>query len=92
MVDQVNQRAADFRKVSNKQMAETTKRAIRENVSIRGEIIQTSDKTLELMADNDEVRARVQEQEDHIQMLEQREKKLAKDNHSFNKVRIKSLQ
>ena len=35
MVMRVNQVAADFRKVSNKQMAETTKRTIRENVSIQ---------------------------------------------------------
>ncbi|OWF39566.1 cilia- and flagella-associated protein 157-like [Mizuhopecten yessoensis] len=90
MVDQVNQRAADFRKVSNKQMAETTKRAIRENVSIRGEIIQTSDKTVELMADNAEVRARVEEQEERIKILEEREKELAKSNSSSVKI-IKML-
>lgn len=35
MVMRVNQVAAEFRKVSNKQMAETTKRTIRENVSIQ---------------------------------------------------------
>ncbi|XP_033758473.1 cilia- and flagella-associated protein 157-like [Pecten maximus] len=90
MVDQVNQRAADFRKVSNKQMADTTKRAIRENVSIRGEIIQTTDKTEEFKAENDEVRARVAEQEERIKMLEEREKELTKNNSSSVKI-IKML-
>lgn len=45
----VNQVAAEFRKVSNKQMAETTKRTIRENVSITAQLTKMSDKTLELI-------------------------------------------
>ncbi len=45
----VNQVAAEFRKVSNKQMAETTKRTIRENVSINAQLGKMSDKTLELI-------------------------------------------
>ena len=38
MVLRVNQVAAEFRKVSNKQMADTTKRTIRENVSIQAQL------------------------------------------------------
>lgn len=49
MVAKVNQVAAEFRKVSNKQMAETTKRTIRENVSINAQLGKMSDKTLELI-------------------------------------------
>ncbi len=49
MVMRVNQVAAEFRKVSNKQMAETTKRTIRENVSINSQLGKMSDKTLELI-------------------------------------------
>lgn len=45
----VNQVAAEFRKVSNKQMAETTKRTIRENVSITAQLTKMSDKTMELI-------------------------------------------
>ena len=45
----VNQVAAEFRKVSNKQMAETTKRTIRENVSINAQLSKMSDKTMELI-------------------------------------------
>ena len=49
MVAKVNQVAAEFRKVSNKHMAETTKRTIRENVSINAQLSKMSDKTLELI-------------------------------------------
>ena len=49
MVMRVNQVAAEFRKVSNKQMAETTKRTIRENISINAQLGKMSDKTLELI-------------------------------------------
>ena len=52
MVMRVNQVAAEFRKVSNKQMAETTKRTIRENVSINAQLGKMSDKTLELIQVN----------------------------------------
>ena len=45
----VNQVAAEFRKVSNKQMAETTKRTIRENVAINAQLTKMSDKTLEMI-------------------------------------------
>ena len=50
MVMRVNQVAAEFRKVSNKQMAETTKRTIRENVAINAQLTKMSDKTLEMIA------------------------------------------
>ena len=46
MILRVNQVAAEFRKVSNKQMAETTKRTIRENVSINAQLAKMSDKTI----------------------------------------------
>ena len=56
MVMRVNQVAAEFRKVSNKQMAETTKRTIRENVSINAQLAKMSDKTMELIQENDELK------------------------------------
>ena len=42
MIVKVNQVAADFRRVSNKQMADTTKRTIRENVSINAQLQKMS--------------------------------------------------
>lgn len=53
MIVKVNQVAADFRRVSNKQMADTTKRTIRENVSINAQLQKMSEKIVELISDND---------------------------------------
>ena len=82
----VNQVAAEFRKVSNKQMAETTKRTIRENVSINAQLAKMSDKTMELIQENDELRGKEKQQKQHIDMLEVNEKELAKKNISNLKV------
>ena len=49
MVLRVNTVAAEFRKVSNKQMADTTKRNIRENVSINAQLAKMSEKTKEMI-------------------------------------------
>lgn len=86
MVSRVNTVAAEFRKVSNKQMAETTKRTIRENVSIMAQLVQKSDKTMELIQENDDLRLKEKNQKQHIEMLETTEKELAKKNHSNQKV------
>lgn len=63
MVLRLNQVAAEFRKVSNKQMAETTKRTIRENVSINAQLAKMSDKTMELIQENDELRTKEKKNE-----------------------------
>ena len=83
----VNQVAAEFRKVSNKQMAETTKRTIRENVSINAQLQKMSDKTLDLIEENDEMADREKKTRQTVDMLESNEKELAKKNHSNQKVR-----
>ena len=83
----VNQVAAEFRKVSNKQMAETTKRTIRENVSINAQLAKMSDKTMEMIQDNDDLKLREKKQRQQVEMLEANEKELAKKNHSNQKVR-----
>ncbi len=86
MVMRVNQVAAEFRKVSNKQMAETTKRTIRENVSINAQLAKMSDKTMEIISDNDEMKDKEKKQRQQMDMLEANEKELAKKNHSNQKV------
>ncbi|XP_074654771.1 cilia- and flagella-associated protein 157-like [Tubulanus polymorphus] len=86
MVMRVNQVAAEFRKVSNKQMAETTKRTIRENVSINAQLTKMSDKTMELIQENDEIREKDKKERQQIEMLEANEKELAKKNHSNQKI------
>lgn len=86
MVNRVNQVASEFRKVSNKQMAETTKRTIRDNVSITAQLDKMSDKTTELIAENDDMRKKNKEQRQKIEMLEENEKEILKKNHSNQKV------
>jgi len=86
MVMRVNQVAAEFRKVSNKQMAETTKRTIRENVSINAQLAKMSDKTMELIGENDEFKVKEKKQKQQIDLLEANEKELAKKNHSNQKI------
>lgn len=88
MVNKVNQVASEFRKVSNKQMAETTKRTIRDNVSITAQLDKMSDKTMELIAENDELRKKNKEQRQKIEMLEDNEKEILKKNHSNQKVKF----
>uniref|UniRef100_A0A1I8F2T1 Cilia- and flagella-associated protein 157 n=1 Tax=Macrostomum lignano TaxID=282301 RepID=A0A1I8F2T1_9PLAT len=77
MVTRVNHVAADFRKVSNKQMAETTKRTIRENVSIQSQMFKMSEKQVELMEENAEIRKRLREQRRRIAELERGQKESA---------------
>lgn len=88
MILRVNEVAAEFRKVSNKQMAETTKRTIRENVSINAQLSKMSDKTMELIQENDELRENEKQMKQQIDMLEFNEKELAKKNSSNQKVRV----
>jgi predicted RNase H-like nuclease (RuvC/YqgF family) len=90
MILRVNQVAAEFRKVSNKQMAETTKRTIRENVSINAQLSKMSDKTMDLIQENDALKEKEKEMKQHIDMLEFTEKELAKKNSSNQKVWIKT--
>jgi len=49
MILRVNEVAAEFRKVSNKQMSETTKRNIRENLSLNMQLGKMSEKTRDLI-------------------------------------------
>ncbi|KAL8596770.1 hypothetical protein ACOMHN_053866 [Nucella lapillus] len=86
MILRVNQVAAEFRKVSNKQMAETTKRTIRENVSINAQLAKMSDKTMEMIQENDELKQKEKKQKQQIELLEANEKELAKKNHSSQKI------
>ena len=59
MVVKVSRVAAEFRRVSNKQMADTTKRTIKENVSINSQLQKMSEKVTELVEDNDSCKVKV---------------------------------
>ncbi|CAL1529656.1 unnamed protein product [Lymnaea stagnalis] len=86
MILRVNHVAAEFRKVSNKQMAETTKRTIRENVSITTQLAKMSDKTIELIQQNDELGEKVKSLKQQVELMESNEKELSKRNQSNLKV------
>lgn len=86
MVLRVNQVAAEFRKVSNKQMAETTKRTIRENVSINAQLCKMSDKTTELLQENEELKKKEKELQIEIETLKTELKEHCKKHMSSQKV------
>jgi hypothetical protein len=86
MVTKVNLVAAEFRKVSDLQMAETTKRTIRENVAINQQLTKMSDKTVELIGENEALKVREKDLVRQVELLEASEKELAKKSVSNQKV------
>ncbi|KAM4696063.1 uncharacterized protein WCC33_014791 [Rhinophrynus dorsalis] len=86
MVQHVNSVAAEFCRVSNDLMAESTKRTIRENVSIRSQLTKMSDKSMELMQQNENLNDSRSELRKQLEVLEDNEKKLVKNNLSNQKL------
>lgn len=86
MFVRVDQLVSEFRKVSDKQMAETTKRTIRENVSITAQMSKMSDKTVELIEENDGLKAKEKKLLNKLKILEHNEKELTKKNLSGQKL------
>lgn len=86
MIIKVSQVAAEFRRVSNKQMADTTKRTIKENVSINAQLQKMSDKVVELIEDTDSSKTKDKIAKQQINLLEDNEKELARKNVSNLKV------
>ncbi|XP_066922675.1 cilia- and flagella-associated protein 157-like [Clytia hemisphaerica] len=86
MILRVNTVAAEFRKVSNKQMADTTKRTIRENVMINSQLSKMSDKTVELITENDEIKLKNKNHKQHLDVLEGTEKELIRKNAANQKL------
>lgn len=86
MVAKVNSVAAEFRKVSDIQMAETTKRAIRENVSINQQLSKMSDKTMQFIQDVEELKQREKDLLRRVDILEFSNQELTKKNVSCQKV------
>ncbi|XP_060763898.1 cilia- and flagella-associated protein 157 [Neoarius graeffei] len=62
--------ATEFRKASDQKMPETTKRAIRENVLVTTRLRQISDKSKELMAENDALNAREKQLKRELEIME----------------------
>ncbi|KAB5528497.1 hypothetical protein PHYPO_G00140850 [Pangasianodon hypophthalmus] len=62
--------AAEFHKVSDKKMPETTKRAIYENMLVMNQLRQISDRSKELMAENDALNAREKQLKIEMEIME----------------------
>ncbi|XP_051541886.1 cilia- and flagella-associated protein 157-like isoform X2 [Myxocyprinus asiaticus] len=58
MLEHVAAVAAEFRRVSDQKMPETTMRAMQENLAVTAQLKQLNDKTKELLKENDALRAR----------------------------------
>lgn len=86
MVVKVNSVASEFRKVSDLQMADTTKRTIQENMAIGRQLNKMSDKTMELVKENDRLREREKEISRHLEIMEASERDITRKNISNQKV------
>lgn len=86
MVLKVNSVAAEFRKVSDIQMAETTKRAIRENVAINQQLSKMSEKTMEFIHQNEQLKQKERDLVRRVEVLEFSNQEMTKKNVSVQKV------
>jgi len=88
MAAQVSQVAAEFRKVSDRQMVDTTRRTIRENVSMSAQLMKISDKTVEVITNNDSLKERERRQRQEIELLQASETLLTEKNVANQKVTV----
>ncbi|XP_059849691.1 cilia- and flagella-associated protein 157 [Hypanus sabinus] len=86
MITRVNTVATEFRRISKKQVAETTKRAIRENISISNQLGKMSEKSMKIIKENDELKVEAMKQWRNINILEESQKELVRKNLSNLKV------
>ena len=90
-MSKVNSVAGEFRKVSDLQMVETTKRTIRENVSISQQLGKMSEKTMALLRENEALRMKEKELGRRLELLESSNQEVTRKNVSNQKVRTCSL-
>ncbi|KAJ3125426.1 ubiquitin-like protein atg8 [Physocladia obscura] len=90
MLQKVNEAVTNFRRVADQQMAETTKRAIRENMAITSQLKKMSARTLELISENGNFKNKVETLQTKNSLLAESEKELAKKNQANQRV-IKML-
>jgi len=86
MVTRVSQIAAEFRKASNRHISDTAKRTVRENVAICAQLTKISDKTVELIANNDCLKERERHQRQEIELLQTSETLMTEKNIANQKV------
>ena len=88
MVAKVNSVASEFRKVSDLQMADTTKRTIQENMSIGRQLYRMSDKTTEMMKENERLREREKELSRRMEIMEATERDVTRKNINNQRVSL----
>ena len=85
-MSKVNMVAGEFRKVSDLQMVETTKRTIRENVTISQQLSKMSEKTMALLRENEALRRKETEMSRRVELLEASHREVTRKNVSNQKV------
>ncbi|KAI8801556.1 hypothetical protein BJ742DRAFT_685065, partial [Cladochytrium replicatum] len=86
MLQKINEAVANFRRVADQQMAETTKRAIRENMAITTQLKKMSAKTIELIAENEALTSKCAKLKTTNALLDESERELAKKNQANQRV------
>nr|XP_028570387.1 cilia- and flagella-associated protein 157 isoform X1 [Podarcis muralis] len=86
MMHRVNTVAAEFRKVAHSQMAETTKRTIRENVTISFQLTKITEQSLQLLQENERLKEAHSEALKQLELLEENETKMAQNSLSNQKM------
>ena len=86
MASKVNSVASEFRKVSDLQMVETTKRTIRENVTISQQLGKMSEKTMNLLRENEALKMKETELSRRLELLETNSREMTRKNVSNQKV------
>lgn len=78
--------AAEFRRVSDRKMPETTMRAIHENVSVTAQLSQLSDKSRQLLEENEALRVVEKQLRREMEVLEPLLNEMTRKNLSNQKV------
>lgn len=78
MIARIKKVAAEFRRVTEKTLNTTIKRTLNENVMVSAQLAKMSDKTVELIEENDRQSANTIKLEQKINLLESNEKLLTK--------------
>ncbi|TPX38562.1 hypothetical protein SeMB42_g06663 [Synchytrium endobioticum] len=86
MLHKVNDAVSNFRRVADQQMAETTKRALRENMVITAQLKKMSSRTIDLIAENESLTTKVKQIKTSNALLAESEQELAKKNQANQKV------
>eukprot|EP01137_Pigoraptor_chileana_P014579 Opistho-2@69369 len=86
MLQKVNEVISNFRDITDKQMAETTKRTIQENITINAQLTKMSAKTMELISQNEDLVASEKKLRLRVEILDQAEIEMAKKNRSQQKA------